>query len=66
MPLVWLRCQGTKVIDLSPLKGMPLESIVCDVGVARDSEFLRSLPTLKNINEKPAAEFWKEVGATKP
>jgi hypothetical protein len=31
-----------------------------------DTEILRSIKTLEKINNKPAAEFWKEVDAKKP
>jgi hypothetical protein len=31
-----------------------------------DIEALRKIKTLKMINGKPAAEFWKEVGVGKP
>ncbi|MBI3862004.1 MAG: SUMF1/EgtB/PvdO family nonheme iron enzyme [Planctomycetia bacterium] len=65
MPLKELIFQGTKVSDLSPLKGMPLEAIRYDFKPERDIEILRSMTNLKTINEKPAAEFWKEVEAGK-
>jgi hypothetical protein len=29
----------------------------------RDAEILRSIKTLESINQKPAADFWKEVEA---
>jgi hypothetical protein len=28
---------------------------------SRDTEILRSFPMLESINDKPAAEFWREV-----
>jgi len=68
-PLTILVTRGTKVRDLSPLKDMPLQELICDFEPKRDAEILRSIPTLKTINGKPAAEFWKEVGdppASKP
>jgi eukaryotic-like serine/threonine-protein kinase len=60
MPLDWLFCEGTQVTDLSPLIGMPLETIKCDFKADRDAKILRSIKTLKFINDKPAAEFWKD------
>jgi Leucine-rich repeat (LRR) protein len=52
---------NTKVTDLSPLKQLPLKKLVIDFQPERDIEILRSIKTLEKINEKPAAEFWKEV-----
>ncbi len=62
MPLTYLHCQLLpKIADVSPLKGMPLRTLVYDFKPERDMELLRSLTTLEHINEKTAAEFWKEV-----
>ena len=66
MPLTELGCAGTKVSDLSPLKGMPLKQLSCDFKPERDAEILRSIKTLETINDKPAAEFWKAVGDAPP
>jgi serine/threonine protein kinase/Leucine-rich repeat (LRR) protein len=63
MPLTSLACAGTKVIDLSPLKNMPLQLLYCDFKPYRDTDILRSIKTLAQINGKPATEFWKEVDA---
>ena len=60
-----LQCQGTRVSDLSLLKGMPLKEVLCDFKPERDAEILRSIKTLEKINNKPAAEFWKEVDEKK-
>jgi Leucine-rich repeat (LRR) protein len=65
MPLMHLSCAGTKVADFSPLKGMPLKELLLDFKPFRDTGILRSLETLKKINEKPAKDFWKEVEAKK-
>ena len=35
----------------------------CDFKFERDAEILRSIKTLETINEKPAAQFWKEAEA---
>ena len=64
MPLETLNVRGTKVEDLSPLEGLPLKSIWCDYKPDRDARILRSIKTLETINDKPAAEFWKESGST--
>ncbi len=61
MPLTVLNCHATSVTDLSPLKDLPLESLYCDFKPDRDTELLHSIKTLEKINDKPAAEFWKEV-----
>jgi hypothetical protein len=66
MPLTTLACGGTKVVDLSPLRGMPLQELFCDFRPERDTEILRSLKTLKTINNKSAAQFWKEAGNPSP
>jgi hypothetical protein len=66
LKLTLLHCQGAGVTDLSPLVGMPLEELKCDFQPERDADILRSIKTLKNINGKPAEEFWKEVNAGKP
>jgi hypothetical protein len=51
------------VTDLSPLKGMPLESLICDFKPERDADILRSIPTLLLLNSKPAKEVLKGVNA---
>src|SRR5260370_4345373 len=66
MKLTTLVCAGTKVADLSPLKGMPLKEVNCDFRPERDAEILRSIKTLEKINDKPAAQFWKELPPAKP
>jgi hypothetical protein len=38
---------------------MPLEQIWLDLPPGPGAEVLRSLKGLKQINDKPAAEFWK-------
>jgi len=63
MPLTYLYFNGSSVNDLSPLKGMPLKQLYCDLKLSRDSEVLRSITTLETIQDKPAAEFWKDVEA---
>jgi Leucine-rich repeat (LRR) protein len=61
MPLTELWLQGVQVTDLSPLKGMRLKELRCDFRCERDAEVLRTLTTLERINDKSAADFWKEV-----
>ena len=59
LPLKSLRMLNTKVSDLTPLKGMPLKQLCLDFR-PEHAEVLRSLKGLEQINDKPAAEFWKE------
>ncbi len=61
MALKDVSIDGSGVTDLSPLKGMPLTRIRLTFRPERDTELVRSLTTLQHINEKPAADFWKEV-----
>jgi hypothetical protein len=44
---------------------MPLTNLRCDFKCERDTAILRSIKTLKTINDKPAAAFWKEQEAKK-
>jgi hypothetical protein len=53
-------CPG--LADLSVLKGMPLEQLWCDYSPLRDAGILRSIKTLQELNDKPAAVFWRDVG----
>ncbi len=52
------------IASLLPLRDMPLEQVFLDFEPERDREVLRSIKTLKEINSKPIAEFWKEIEAT--
>lgn len=63
MPLTMIACSETPISDLSPLVDAPLNSIVCSFNPWRDTELLRSIKTLVRINDKPAADFWKQVDA---
>jgi hypothetical protein len=61
MSLKDVSIDGSGVTDLSPLRGMPLTRIRLSFRPEHDTDLVRSLTTLQFINEKPAAEFWKEV-----
>lgn len=61
MRLIGLGFAYTNVTDLSPISTHPLTHIYCDFKPERHTELLRSIKTLEMINDKPAAEFWKEV-----
>jgi hypothetical protein len=60
LPITRLGVVRTKVTDLTPLKGMPLYHLVLDYRPEYE-KILRSFPDLQEINQKPAADFWKEV-----
>ena len=61
MKLIELHLRYSKVTNLAPIRGMPLQKLKCNFLPSRDTEILRSIPSLKMINEKPVVEFWKEV-----
>jgi hypothetical protein len=61
MKLEVLSVNATGVSDLSPLAGMPLKTLLCDFQPERDAAILQSIKTLETINNKPAAEFWKDL-----
>jgi hypothetical protein len=46
--------------DHSPLKELPLKRLRLDYRADRE-QFVRSFKGLEVINDKPVAEFWKEV-----
>jgi hypothetical protein len=50
----------TGVTDLTPIQGMPLKQLRLDYRPER-KKFVRSFKDLELINDKAAAEFWKEV-----
>ncbi|MCE9608352.1 MAG: protein kinase [Planctomycetia bacterium] len=64
MPLSWLEISHTRVRDLSQLKKMPLVDLLCTNTPWRDGaatcNFLKSIPSLKTFNGKPAAEFFSD------
>ena len=62
MKLVELVCSNTRVSDLSPLRVIPLKRLTLDFQPERDAEVMRSIEGLEEINGKPAAEFWKQLG----
>jgi hypothetical protein len=55
-----LKIKGTQVSDLAVLKAFPLTHLALDYRADREA-FLRSLKGLEHINDKPAAQFWREV-----
>jgi tRNA A-37 threonylcarbamoyl transferase component Bud32 len=55
-----LAIPNTRVKDLTPIKMLPLTELHLTYR-PEYKEVLRSLKELKTINNKPVAEFWKEV-----
>jgi serine/threonine protein kinase/Leucine-rich repeat (LRR) protein len=54
--------KGTKFSDMEAIKTLPLWKLAMDDRPGRE-ELYRSMKGLKEINHKPAEEFWKEVEA---
>lgn len=63
MPLDSLNIQDIPVTDLSLLQGLPLKWLAVSLRSERDRTQVRAVSTLEVINDKPAAEFWKDVEA---
>lgn len=61
MSLTGLSCQKTLVKDHAALAKLPLKALNLSFDAGRDAEILRAISTLETINQKPVAEFWKEV-----
>jgi Leucine-rich repeat (LRR) protein len=59
-PLTTLYSPGTKM-DLTTVRDFPIKNLTFDVKNTRDYEILRSMKTLVKINDKPVAEFWKQM-----
>jgi hypothetical protein len=60
LSLIVLSFRGTRVEDLTPIQNLPLKRLGLDYQPDREA-FVRSFPELESINNKPVAEFWKEV-----
>jgi hypothetical protein len=61
--LLALFCRTKGITDHAPLAGLPLKRLVCNFVPERDTEILRSITTLEQINTIPAAEFWNKHDA---
>jgi hypothetical protein len=46
--------------EIGPVAGAPLQEIHCELRPERDVPILRAIPTLRRINDRPAADVWKE------
>jgi len=63
MKLTTLLVYGTSVTDLASLASMPLTELRFDQTTPKNLRIVRGMKTLKTINDKPAAVFWKEIDA---
>jgi tricorn protease-like protein/Leucine-rich repeat (LRR) protein len=63
LPIAILNIHRTSVTDLTPLEKMPLKSLWLDLKQYQGIEFIRVMKKLGTVNDKPAAEFWKEYDA---
>ena len=52
-----LNIEGTPVTDFSVLGLLPLQWLRLDFVAERDTELLRSIPTLRTVNDQPIDEF---------
>ena len=60
LDIIDLNIMGTRVTDLTPIKGLPLKRLGFDYRPDR-AEFLRSFAGLEVVNDKPVAEFRVDV-----
>lgn len=63
MPATIVELRASSLVDLSPLKEMPLERITLAVHPDANVEVLRSLSSLRFINDKPVDLYWSEFDA---
>jgi serine/threonine protein kinase/Leucine-rich repeat (LRR) protein len=52
--------------DLSSLKRVRLRELYCDFDPKRDTEPLKSMPALEQINGVPIEEFWRRLRSSEP
>jgi hypothetical protein len=57
-----LSIKNTAATDLSPLQKSSVVILKADIVLERDAAILRGMPSLKSINDRPAADFLKEMG----
>jgi len=66
-PLKILNIVSTDVTTLEPLQGVPLEELSCNSSfLAKNALLLKSMPTLKRINSKPADEVLESLKPVPP
>ena len=55
--MISLNCSRTKVTDFTPLQETKITTLTCDFNAQRDAAILRTIPTLKKINNKAVADI---------
>jgi len=60
MKLKYLNGSETPISDWTPLKGMPLENVMGAFDLWRDTDLLKSLTNLEQINWVPGAKLWQQ------
>ncbi|HEV3027728.1 MAG TPA: protein kinase, partial [Planctomycetota bacterium] len=66
LDLARLTVKGCPVADLSPLRRVRLRELHCDFEAKRDTDLLKSMPLLEQINGMPVEEFWRKLRGTEP
>ena len=66
MSLQILSAASYHLSDFSVIKDMPLRYLGLAFNPALHTDLLRSIKTLDTVNDKPIADFWKEVEAARP
>lgn len=62
-----LNLLATRVDDLTPLKDLPkIKLLWCDFDEKRDRELLKSLNSLRFINDNPVSVIWQEASRAQP
>jgi len=60
-----LDIRSTRITDVSPLRHVPLsELLFFPARVTKGLAVLRGIETLKKINRRPTADFWKQYGGS--
>jgi serine/threonine-protein kinase len=66
MDLTRLTVKNCPVSDLTPLKRVRLRELNCDFDAKRDTDVLKSMPALEQINGMPVEEFWRKLRGSEP
>ena len=59
--LAFLNFKQTIVSDLTPIQGLPVQDLICDIVPKRDLAVLKSMPALEKLNGKPVAVVLAEA-----
>jgi serine/threonine-protein kinase len=66
LDLARLTVKDCPVADLSPLRRIRLRELYCDFDPKRDTDVLKSMPALEQINGVPVEEFWRKQRGSEP